>query len=84
MNPLKNNTGRRTMIHMSKIFIIILIVEHILTFVRGLGFKIYGENYERYEELKKYFEENPHVEAKPMERKERVAPKDESPWQRKF
>jgi hypothetical protein len=27
------------------------------------SFKIYGDNYERYDELKRYFEENPHQEA---------------------
>lgn len=34
------------------------------TFIFLLEFKIHGENYEKYEKAKKYFEENPTAEAK--------------------
>jgi carbonic anhydrase/acetyltransferase-like protein (isoleucine patch superfamily) len=48
------------------------------------SFKIYGENFDRYEDLKKYFQENPNVQASQIERKERVPPKSDKAWTRKF
>jgi len=48
------------------------------------SFKIYGENFGKYEELKKYFEENPHTKVQTMERQARVPPKDDAAWTKKW
>jgi len=48
------------------------------------SFKIYGENYQKYEDAKKFFEENPHAKGQPIERKERIDPVNNEPWERKF
>lgn len=48
------------------------------------SFKIYGENYGKYEEIKKYFEENPEAEVRTINRDLKKKPTDESPWTRKF
>lgn len=48
------------------------------------NFKLYGENYEKYEEIKKYFEENPEVGMQTFDRSKKQKPIDESPWTRKF
>jgi hypothetical protein len=45
---------------------------------------MYGENYEKFEELKKYFNENPEAKVQPVERNERVAAKTQEPWERKW
>ena len=83
MSPLKSNTGRRTMIHMSKTSITSQTVHCVISNLI-LGFKLYGENHERYDELKKYFAENPNAKVHTMERKERIEPKDHDAWERKF
>lgn len=48
------------------------------------SFKIYQENYQQYEDLKKYFEENPNAEVKTVNRYNKQKPTDDSPWTRKF
>lgn len=48
------------------------------------NFKIYEENYQQYDDLKRYFEENPNVEVKTINRKDKVKPSDDSPWTRRF
>lgn len=52
---------------MNRIYLISQTVLQFFTFLFFkicLEFKIYGENYEKYEKAKKYFEENPTAEAK--------------------
>ena len=49
-----------------------------------LGFKQYGENYQKYEDIKKFFEENPYAQGKTVERTGRVEPGDKEPWEKKF
>jgi len=48
------------------------------------SFKVYGENHNRYEEIKKFFDENPHAEGRPVERKERQEAYTNEPFERKF
>jgi len=48
------------------------------------SFKAYGENYGKYEEIKKYFEENPDAQPQNFDRTVKKKPSDESPWTRKF
>jgi carbonic anhydrase/acetyltransferase-like protein (isoleucine patch superfamily) len=48
------------------------------------SFKIYGENFKRYEEVKKFFDENPYAVGQTVERQETIRPTDKEPWQRKF
>jgi len=48
------------------------------------SFKIYGENYQQYEDIKQYFEQNPNVEVQSVDREVRKPAEDNSPWTRKF
>lgn len=48
------------------------------------SFKVYGENYQKYEEIKKYFEENPEAQVRTIDRDIKKKPTDQSPWTRKF
>jgi len=48
------------------------------------SFKMYGENHQKYEDLKKYFDENPDAKVQNMERKARVPSRDDAPWTRKI
>lgn len=47
------------------------------------SFKAYQQQYKRYDEAKKYFEENPNAEATILDR-EFQAPTDRKPWTRKY
>ena len=45
---------------------------------------MFGQNYEKYDELKKHFDSNPDAEASDPTDKTFKEPKDNSPWERKF
>jgi len=47
------------------------------------SFKAYQQQYKRYDEAKKFFEENPNAEATVLDR-EFKEPTDKRPWTRKF
>lgn len=48
------------------------------------AFKVFGQNYEKYDELKKHFDSNPDAVASDPTDKTFKEPKDNSPWERKF
>ncbi len=48
------------------------------------GFKVYGENFQQYEDIKQYFEQNPNVEVQSLDREQRKPADDQSPWTRRF
>jgi hypothetical protein len=47
------------------------------------SFKKYGENYDKYEEVKRFFDENPHAEASTPNRENEI-PKDQKSWTRRY
>ncbi|KRX07622.1 Trimeric LpxA-like protein [Pseudocohnilembus persalinus] len=48
------------------------------------SFKQFSENYDRYDEVKRFFEANPHAEAQEPKNKEFEYPTDKHSWTRKF
>eukprot|EP01017_Pseudomicrothorax_dubius_P014439 TRINITY_DN1685_c0_g1_i1.p1 TRINITY_DN1685_c0_g1~~TRINITY_DN1685_c0_g1_i1.p1 ORF type:complete len:348 (-),score=73.18 TRINITY_DN1685_c0_g1_i1:176-1219(-) len=48
------------------------------------SFKKHQEDFSKYEKAKKYFEENPNVEAYTLERQNRIHPTSDEPWTRKY
>lgn len=48
------------------------------------SFKVYGENYGKYEELQKYFDENPNVGVQTVEKTDKSKPTVDAPWTRRY
>jgi len=48
------------------------------------SFKVYGENFQQYEDIKKYFEQNPDSAMQILDRTEKKVPEDQTPWTRRL